>query len=316
VVIPRWRLPPFSYLAGLNALTSLTLHDNTAMAPGMDSLSSLKPDPGDIDRFLAEDVGSGDLTAAIIPASAAASARVITREAMVLCGQNWFSAVFARLDPAIQISWEIEEGAEAEPGQELCAIQGPARALLTGERTALNLLQTLSATATVSRSFAKAVEGTGVRVLDTRKTIPGLRDAQKYAVRRGGCHNHRIGLYDGILIKENHILSAGSITQAVHAAQAMRAGVIIEVEVETLDELREALEAGAKRILLDDFSLPMMREAVALSGGRAELEVSGNVSLEGIRQIAETGVDYISVGALTKNVRAIDLSMQVVIAKP
>ena len=316
MVIPRWRLPPFSYLAGLNALTSLTLHDNTAMAPGMDSLSSLKPNPGDIDRFLAEDVGSGDLTAAIIPASAAASARVITRETMVLCGQSWFSAVFARLDPAIRIIWEIEEGAEAEPGQELCAIQGPARALLTGERTALNLLQTLSATATIARSYAKAVEGTGVRVLDTRKTIPGLRDAQKYAVRRGGCHNHRIGLYDGILIKENHILSAGSITQAVHTAQAMRAGVMIEVEVETLDELREALEAGAKRILLDDFSLPMMREAVALSGGRAELEVSGNVSLEGIRQIAETGVDYISVGALTKNVRAIDLSMRVVIAKP
>jgi len=316
VVIPRWRLPPFSYLAGLNALTSLTLHDNTAMAPGMDSLSSLKPNPGDIDRFLAEDVGSGDLTAAIIPASAAASARVITRETMVLCGQSWFSAVFARLDPAIRIIWEIEEGAEAEPGQELCAIQGPARALLTGERTALNLLQTLSATATIARSYAKAVEGTGVRVLDTRKTIPGLRDAQKYAVRRGGCHNHRIGLYDGILIKENHILSAGSITQAVHTAQAMRAGVMIEVEVETLDELREALEAGAKRILLDDFSLPMMREAVALSDGRAELEVSSNVSLEGIRQIAETGVDYISIGALTKNVRAIDLSMRVVIAKP
>jgi nicotinate-nucleotide pyrophosphorylase (carboxylating) len=182
---------------------------------------------------------------------------------------------------------------------------------MTGERTALNLLQTLSATATLAREYAKAVEGTGVRILDTRKTIPGLRLAQKYAVRCGGCHNHRIGLYDGILIKENHILSAGSITQAIRSAVRLQAGVMIEVEVETLDELNEALTAGAKRILLDEFSLPMMREAVAMAAYRAELEVSGSVTLEGIREIAETGVNYISVGALTKNIRAIDLSLRV-----
>jgi nicotinate-nucleotide pyrophosphorylase (carboxylating) len=192
-------------------------------------------------------------------------------------------------------------------------LEGPARALLTGERTALNLLQTLSATATLAHRYAEAVKGTRVRILDTRKTLPGLRDAQKYAVRCGGCHNHRVGLYDGILIKENHILSAGSITRALQAAQALDAGVMIEVEVETLDELAEALAAGAKRVLLDEFSLPQMREAVALTQGRAELEASGSVSLENLREIAETGVDYISVGALTKNVRAIDLSMRVII---
>jgi nicotinate-nucleotide pyrophosphorylase (carboxylating) len=232
---------------------------------------------------------------------------------MVLCGQSWFAAVFSRLDPTLQIAWDIEEGTEAQPGERLCTLQGSARALMTGERTALNLLQTLSATATLSRQFARAVTGTAVRVLDTRKTLPGLRDAQKYAVRCGGCHNHRIGLYDGILIKENHILAAGSITQAVRQAQALDAGVMIEVEVESTDELKEALDAGVMRILLDEFSLPMMREAVAITKGCAELEVSGSVTLDNIRDIAATGVDYISVGALTKNVHAIDLSMRVVI---
>lgn len=269
------------------------------------------PDPAEIDRFLAEDIGSGDLTAAILPETACASANVMTRESMVVCGQAWFKAVFGRLDASVEIAWECEEGAEVQAGALLCRLEGPARSLMTGERTALNLLQTLSATATLARKYAKAVEGTGVKILDTRKTIPGLRLAQKYAVRCGGCHNHRIGLYDGILIKENHILAAGSITRAILSAEGLQAGVTIEVEVETLDELNEALAAGAKRILLDEFTLSMMREAVVMAANRAELEVSGSVTLEAIREIAETGVNYVSVGALTKNVRAIDLSMRV-----
>jgi nicotinate-nucleotide pyrophosphorylase (carboxylating) len=269
------------------------------------------PDPAEIDRFLLEDIGSGDLTAAILPETACASASVMTRESMVVCGQAWFKAVFGRLDPSVQIVWECEEGAEVQAGGLLCRLEGSARSLMAGERTALNLLQTLSATATLARKYAKAVEGTRVKVLDTRKTIPGLRLAQKYAVRCGGCHNHRIGLYDGILIKENHIMAAGSITRAIRSAKGLQAGVMIEVEVETLDELNEALAAGAKRILLDEFTLPMMREAVVMAANRAELEVSGSVTLEAIREIAETGVNYISVGALTKNVRAIDLSMRV-----
>jgi nicotinate-nucleotide pyrophosphorylase (carboxylating) len=271
------------------------------------------PDPAEIDRFLAEDLGGGDLTALIVPATTQAVATVVTREAMTLCGRAWFDAVFARLDAAVDIAWRAAEGADVAAGTELCGLRGPARALLTGERTALNLLQTLSATATTARAYARAVDGTGVKVLDTRKTLPGLRLAQKYAVRCGGCHNHRAGLFDGILIKENHILAAGSITLAVRAAQALNAGVFIEVEVESLDELREALEAGATRILLDNFTPETLREAVALAKGRAELEVSGNVTLATLRDIAETGVDYISVGALTKNVQAIDLSMRIVL---
>ncbi|MFN5746632.1 MAG: carboxylating nicotinate-nucleotide diphosphorylase [Methylococcaceae bacterium] len=271
------------------------------------------PTAADIARFLAEDIGPGDLTASIIPAEARAVAVVITREAMLLCGQAWFAGVFEQLDPSIKLRWQADEGALVAANQPLCLLEGPARALLTGERTALNLLQTLSATATLAHRYAEAVKGTRVRILDTRKTLPGLRDAQKYAVRCGGCHNHRVGLYDGILIKENHILSAGSITHALQAAQALGAGVMIEVEVETLDELAEALAAGARRVLLDEFSLSQMREAVALTQGRAELEVSGSVTLDNLREIAETGVDYISVGALTKNVRAIDLSMRVII---
>jgi nicotinate-nucleotide pyrophosphorylase (carboxylating) len=268
-------------------------------------------DSDEIGRFLEEDVGPADLTAQIVPETAQATARVITRENMVLCGRAGFDAVFARLDPNIRINWQVAECEEAEPGAILCTLQGGARGLLTGERTALNLLQMLSGTATLARTYARAVEGTGVTVLDTRKTLPGLRKAQKYAVRCGGCHNHRMGLYDGILIKENHILAAGSITLAVGAAQALRAGVPIEVEVESLDEMEQALAAGADRVLLDNFGLEAMRQAVALNAGRAQLEVSGNVSLETIRAIAETGVGFISVGALTKHVRAIDLSMRI-----
>jgi len=272
-------------------------------------------DLDEIDRFLREDVGAGDLTALIVPDTARAEASVITREAMVLCGRPWFDAVFARLDPAVHVEWQAEEGTDVLAGALLCTLSGPARALLTGERTALNLLQTLSATATLARDYARAAAGTGLTVLDTRKTLPGLRQAQKYAVRRGGCSNHRLGLFDGILIKENHILAAGSIALAVRKAVELDARVPIEVEVENLDELAQALAAGANRVLLDNFTFAMMREAVAMSAGRAKLEVSGNVSLENISAIAATGVDYVSVGALTKNVRAVDLSMRIVLAK-
>ncbi|WP_240342305.1 carboxylating nicotinate-nucleotide diphosphorylase [Methylococcus sp. EFPC2] len=268
----------------------------------------------EIDRFLAEDLGTGDLTAQIVPKNAWASARLITREKMVLCGRAWFDAVFARLDDTVRIEWQVGEGEEAEAGTTLCQLDGPARALLSGERTALNLLQTLSGTATLAREYARAVAGTTLKVLDTRKTVPGLRQAQKYAVRCGGCHNHRMRLDDGILIKENHILAAGSIARALDEARALHAGVPIEVEVESLDELEQALAAGAKRLLLDNFTLTMMREAVIRTAGRAALEASGNVDLATVKAIADTGVDYVSVGALTKNVRAIDLSLRITLA--
>jgi nicotinate-nucleotide pyrophosphorylase (carboxylating) len=251
------------------------------------------------------------LTAQIIPAYAQASAQVVTREDMVLCGAAWFEAVFAALDCKVEIAWAEAEGAEVAAGALLCRLQGPARALLTGERAALNLLQTLSAVATQARRYARAVAGTGLTVLDTRKTLPGLRQAQKYAVRCGGCANHRMGLFDGILIKENHILAAGSIAQAVRAAQALDSGAPIEVEVETLDELEQALAAGAGRVMLDNFTLEQMQAAARLNAGRAKLEVSGNVELSALAAIAATGVDYVSVGALTKNIRAVDLSMRI-----
>ncbi len=262
-------------------------------------------------RFLAEDVGGGDVTARIIPETTWARGRVITREDMVLCGRDWFEAVFAQLDSRCRCRWQAEEGQELAAGSELCRLEGPARALLTGERTALNLLQTLSGTATVARRYAEAVAGTGAVVLDTRKTIPGLRRLQKYAVRVGGCRNHRFGLYDGILIKENHIAAAGSIAQAVARARALANGLPVEVEVESLAELQEALESGADIVLLDNFSLDMLRQAVRMTAGRALLEASGDIGLDNIRQVAETGVDRISVGALTKHLRAVDLSMRV-----
>lgn len=263
-------------------------------------------------RALAEDVGSGDVTAALIPEDARATARVVCREAAVLCGCAWFDAVFAELDERIQIKWNLRDGDRVQSDQVLCALTGPARALLTGERAALNLLQTLSGTATRAARYAAAVEGLPVRVLDTRKTLPGLRMEQKYAVRTGGCHNHRIGLYDGILIKENHIAAAGSIAAAVAAARALDTRLPVEVEVEDLDQLREGIEAGADILLLDNFTLDLLRAAVALNAGRARLEASGGVTLENIRSIAETGVDYVSTGALTKDVKAVDLSMRFV----
>lgn len=259
---------------------------------------------------LEEDMGSGDLTAQLIPAETLAEASLITREAAVICGRPWFDEVFAQLDPGVIVAWELAEGDLATPGQVLCRLSGQARAILSGERTALNYLQTLSGTASLARRYAEAVAGTGARVLDTRKTLPGLRLPQKYAVRCGGGHNHRIGLFDAILIKENHIAAAGSITAALQAARSSAPGVDIEMEVENLEELREALAAGAKHILLDNFSLAGLREAVGLSAGAARLEASGGVSLSNIREIALTGVNDISVGGLTKDVRAIDLSMR------
>ena len=262
---------------------------------------------------LAEDIGSGDLTAALIDEDEIVGATIVGRESLVLAGHPWATEVFSRLDERVLADWYIEDGQRAETDDVICKLVGPARALLTGERTALNFLQTLSATATVTAEYVAAVAGTRARVLDTRKTLPGLRHAQKYAVRCGGGGNHRAGLYDAILIKENHIRSAGGITEALQRAQANAGDALVEVEVESLDELREALDAGAGRILLDNFSLAGLREAVAVNAGygyvAAELEASGNVGLENIRDIAETGVDYISTGAITKNVRAIDLSM-------
>ncbi|NJD07961.1 MAG: carboxylating nicotinate-nucleotide diphosphorylase [Methylococcaceae bacterium] len=269
----------------------------------------------DIERLLEEDIGVGDVTALIVPQSTRATAEVITRETMVVCGQAWFAAVFEHLDAAVSIQWPVAEGTKVAAGTLLCRLQGPARSLLTGERTALNLLQTLSATATEARRYAEVVADLPVQILDTRKTIPGLRKAQKYAVRCGGCHNHRMGLYDGILIKENHILAAGSIAKAVMQARDLGADIPVEVEVETLDELMQAIEAGAERILLDNFELSAMRQAVVLTARRAKLEVSGNVELAGLRAIAETGVDFISIGALTKNVKAIDLSMRITLLR-
>lgn len=272
----------------------------------------MKPQPAleDITAYLAEDLGDGDLTANIIPETVQAGARVVTREDMVLCGQAWFDAVFRHLNQHVVTEWAYQEGDEIAAGSQLCQLHGPARALLTGERTALNLLQTLSATATVARRYAQAVAGTDCKVLDTRKTIPGLRLAQKYAVRCGGCVNHRIGLFDAILIKENHIIAAGSISAAIAKAREL-SDVLVEIEVESLAELQEALAAQPDRIMLDNFTVADLRRAVALNQGQVELEASGNISLETIRAIAETGVDYISIGALTKNINAIDLSMRI-----
>ncbi|MBP9803708.1 MAG: carboxylating nicotinate-nucleotide diphosphorylase [Candidatus Accumulibacter sp.] len=264
---------------------------------------------------LTEDVGSGDLTAQLVPAGEHRRATVIAREDALLCGSAWFERCFARLDAAIRITWRAGDGQSIAPEQILCDIEGPARALLTGERSALNFLQLLSGVATRVRQYADLVAGTRALVVDTRKTIPGLRLAQKYAVRCGGGGNHRLGLYDGILIKENHILAAGSIAAALSAARqvAERAAgncQFVQIEVETLDELRQALAAGAEMILLDNMSLAQLREAVAVAAGRALLEASGNVGLDTVRAIAETGVDRISIGSLTKDVRALDLSMR------
>jgi len=282
-------------------------------------MSTLKPPDAavlsaSVDAALKEDLGSGDLTAQLIPASKLGRATVITRDAAIVCGAPWVNEVFRRLDAAVRLQWHVSEGERAQPNQQLFSLTGPARALLSGERTALNFLQTLSATATATRQFVDAVAGTQCRILDTRKTLPGLRLAQKYAVLCGGGVNHRIGLFDAILIKENHIAAAGSIAAAVGAGRRLNPNVLLEVEVENFDELRQALDARADRIMLDNFSLDDMREAVAIARSHAHrnvsLEASGNISLETARAVAETGIDFISIGGLTKHVRAVDLSMR------
>jgi len=261
-------------------------------------------------RALAEDIGSGDITAQLIPAERLAHASVITREAAVISGSAWVDAVFRQLDPRVAVHWQVRDGERVAANQVLFTLEGPARALLSGERSALNFLQTLSAVATRCRHYADLVEGTPVRLLDTRKTLPGLRLAQKYAVTCGGCHNHRIGLFDAFLIKENHIAACGGIGAAIDSAQRIAPGKPVEVEVENLEELQEALAAGADIIMLDELSLEDMRTAVKLTAGRAKLEASGGINDSTLRTIAETGVDYISLGTLTKDVKAIDLSMR------
>jgi len=262
-------------------------------------------------RALAEDMGPGDLTAALIPAEARAEAQVITREDAVLCGTAWFDEVFHQVDKRIRVVWLIKDGDAMRAGQALCNASGPARGLLTGERTALNFLQLLSGTATRTRQYVDAVRGTKTIILDTRKTVPGLRRAQKYAVACGGGQNHRMGLYDAILIKENHIAAAGSITAAIEAARnSAPRDVSIEIEVENIGQLREALATNADRLLLDNFSVKELKVAVAETHGQAKLEASGGIDLSNIRAFAETGVDFISVGDMTKNVLAVDLSMR------
>ena len=273
-----------------------TVHDNVSLA-------------------LQEDLGGGDLTAALVPISARAKARVICREAAILCGRPWFDAVFAQVDPQARLNWHVDEGAVLQPNTCVVTIEGAARSLLTAERSALNFLQLLSATATVASHYVQAVQGTGTKILDSRKTIPGLRLAQKYAVRVGGASNHRLGLYDGILIKENHIATAGGVSAALRNAAALvqrQPGVaaFVQIEVETLDQLQEALAAGATLVLLDNMSPAQISAAVALNAGRALLEVSGNVSLANVRSYAQLGVDRISIGAITKHLQAIDFSMR------
>lgn len=267
-----------------------------------------------VSQALAEDIGDGDLTAQLIPDSASIDATVITRESMTLAGRPWFDEVCRQVDPGIRIDWRQNDGDVVAVGAVICALHGPARSMLTAERTALNYLQLLSATATVTAEYVQAVAGTNCRILDTRKTIPGLRQAQKYAVACGGGVNHRFGLFDAILIKENHIMSAGGIGPAVKAAREIHANMPVEVEVESINELREALSANAERLLLDNFPPALLEEAVAINRTKgeppAELEASGGLTIDEIAVVAATGVDYISVGALTKNVRAIDLSMR------
>ena len=266
--------------------------------------------PPTVRLALEEDIGSGDVTAKLVAPDATVSASVVCREPAVLCGVAWFDEVFRQLHQSIEIHWRAGDGDAVQANEVVCTVTGPAAPILTGERTALNFLQLLSGTATTSRSYARALGGGGTRMLDTRKTLPGLRTAQKYAVRCGGCHNHRSGLFDAVLIKDNHIAGAGPIATVVAAAKRQNPDLSVEVEVKDLSELDEALAAGADIVMLDNFDRADIGEAVARARGRAKLEISGNVALEDISELASTGVDYISVGALTKNVRAIDFSMR------
>ncbi|KJY71671.1 carboxylating nicotinate-nucleotide diphosphorylase [Vibrio nigripulchritudo] len=268
-----------------------------------------------VEDTIKEDLGgtldpAADITAALIPEDAQNTATIITREHGVFCGQAWADEVFKQLGGEVKIDWHVKDGDKVEPNQTLCTLTGPARILLTGERNAMNFIQTLSGCATIVAQYAEKLEGTGCRLLDTRKTIPGLRSALKYAVTCGGGFNHRIGVFDAYLIKENHILACGGIQKAIETAKNLNPGKPVEVETENLDELRQAIDAGADIIMLDNFSTDMMREAVKINNGKAALENSGNVTLDTIREYAETGVDYISVGALTKHLKAMDLSMR------
>ncbi len=283
--------------------------------PRMNDFQTLYPPPdsqvqADVSRALAEDLGRGDATADLLPAEAMARAAIRCREDAVIAGRAWVDACFRRLDPSVRIAWRAAEGERVAPDTVVCELEGRARALVSAERSALNFLQLLCATATVTSAHVAAVRGTGCRILDTRKTLPGLRVAQKYAVRVGGGVNHRIGLFDAVMLKENHILAAGSIAAAVASARGLHPDLPLICEVESLDELQQAIAAGVDRVLIDDFSLDLMREAVRIAAGRVPLEVSGGVTLDTVRRYAETGVDYISIGALTKHVRAIDLSMR------
>lgn len=264
----------------------------------------------DVERAFAEDLGKGDATAELLPADGMAEAALTCRDDAVIAGIPWFNACFRRLDPSVRIDWQVRDGERVAPGTVICRLSGHARSLVSAERSALNFLQLLSGTATATAAYVATVSGTGTRVLDTRKTVPGLRLAQKYAVRCGGGHNHRIGLYDAILVKENHIIAAGGIAPAATAARRLHPGLLLEVEVENLAELQQALDAGVDRIMLDNFDVPLMREAVRIAAGRVPLEVSGNVDLSTIGEYARTGVDFVSVGALTKHVHAVDLSLR------
>ena len=266
----------------------------------------------DVERALAEDVGAGDCTASLVPADSRLATRVICRQEAILAGRAWFDEAFRQHDPGILVDWSVDDSRPMAPDQEICRVRGPARGILTGERTALNFLQTLSGTATRTRKYVDAVAGTGAVILDTRKTVPGLRLAQKFAVRCGGGANHRIGLYDAILVKENHIAAAGSIAKAVERARRDHPLLLLEVEVETLEQLEDASVAGAQRVLLDNFTLDRLRLAVRHFKGRVELEASGGITLETVRDVAETGVDFISTGDITKNVSAVDFSMRFV----
>ena len=281
----------------------------------MKSLEKALPEQNQIEKVvrtaLDEDIGSGDLTAILIDEHAQTSARLLCREQAILCGTAWFDCCCRLVDPEIEVIWLLQDGDQMDRDSVVCEIEGRARSILTVERTAINFVQTLSGVSTQTNRYVTAVEGTGARILDTRKTLPGLRLAQKYAVLAGGAHNHRIGLYDGILIKENHIAAAGSIVAALDAAREIAPDCdLLEIEVESLDQLDQALEASATRIMLDNFSLEMMREGVKRASGRAKIEASGNVTPERLREIAETGVDFISIGALTKNIQAVDFSLR------
>ena len=263
-----------------------------------------------VKQALQEDIGSSDLTAQLIAANSTVQAAIIVREQAILCGCAWANEVFTQLSNEINLKWNASDGDTIQSGQTICELEGPARAILTGERTALNFLQTLSGTATRTKKYVDAIKGTRAKILDTRKTIPGLRLAQKYAVKCGGGENHRIGLFDGILIKENHIQACGSLEKAISGALAVKKDVLVEMEVETLDQLQRAVNAGIHRVLLDNMDLDQLRQAIVIAGDKTELEASGGITLENVRSIAETGVDYISIGDITKNVDAIDLSMR------